>query len=98
MFATAFAQKSSLRDSSRVPVISRAAGISTAELACLLACGALASAAVGFVHLSLRAPGHAILRGVLPMSLGFALVPRRWAGIVMSIGAGISAISMSAAQ
>ena len=40
-------------------------------------------------------PGHAILNGVLPMSLGMALVPRRSGGIVMSIGAGLIAAAMS---
>jgi hypothetical protein len=52
--------------------------------------------AVGFLHLSLRVPGHAILRGVLPMAVGFALVPRRLAGTVMAIGAGVTAAGLSA--
>jgi hypothetical protein len=95
MLATAFAPQMSLRNSSRVPVISRAAGISATELLCLLACGGLAAVAVGFLHLSFRVPGHAILRGALPMSLGLALVPRRLAGVVMSIGAGITSTAMS---
>lgn len=98
MFAATFAPLPNLRESSRVPAISRAAGISLAEFACLLACGALAAMAVGFLHLSLRVPGHAILRGVVPMALGLALVPRRSAGTVMAIGAGITAAAMSAAH
>src|SRR6476660_8387851 len=98
MLANTFAQQLSLRDSSRVPSISRAAGISVAELACLLACGALAAAAVGLLHLSVRVPGHAILRGTLPMATGLAFVPRRWAGIITSIGAGVTATAMSAGQ
>lgn len=98
MLGTAFATKLNLRDSSRVPALSRAAGISAVELACLFACGALAALAVGLLHLSLHIPGHAILRGVLPMAMGLALVPRRWAGIVMAIGAGVTATAMSAGQ
>jgi hypothetical protein len=98
MFANAFAPRMSLRDSSRVPILSRSAKISLAELACLLAFGAIAALAIGFLHISLRVPGHAILRGALPMAMGLALVPRRSAGILMSIGAGLTATAMSAAQ
>src|SRR5262249_33124900 len=50
------------------------------------------------LHMSFRVPGHAILRGALPMAMGLAFVPRRWAGIVMSIGAGATATAMSAVQ
>ncbi|HVT30024.1 MAG TPA: hypothetical protein VHE81_18545 [Lacipirellulaceae bacterium] len=96
MLATAFAPQSDLGDSSRMPVISRAAQISAAELLCLLGCGALAAAAAGFLHWSFRVPGHAILIGALPMAMGLALVPRRLAGIVMSIGAGVTSVAMMA--
>lgn len=98
MLANTFAPQLSLRESSRVPPVSRAAGISAAELACLLACGAMAAAAVGWLHLSLRVPGHAILRGALPMAFGLALVPRHWTGIIMAIGAGVTAAAMNFAH
>jgi hypothetical protein len=98
MLATAFAPQLSLRRSSRVPAISQGAAISAIEIACLMACGALAACAVGFLHLSLRVPGHAILRGVLPMAAGFALVPRRLAGTVMAIGAGMVSAVLSMAH
>src|SRR5947208_2173071 len=98
MLADAFATQPSLRQSSRLPALSRTSAISIPEIVCLLACGALAAAAIGFVHLSLRVPGHAILRAALPMSMGLALVPRRFAGIIMAFGAGITATAMSAAQ
>jgi hypothetical protein len=91
----AFAAKPSLQTSSRVPNLTRDARVSAAEIACLLACGAFAVLLVGFIHLQLRIPGHAILTGVLPMSLGLALVPRRSGGIVMAIGAGIAAAAMN---
>lgn len=61
--------------------------VSTAELGLLLACGAAAAAAVGFVKLSLGIPGHAIVLAALPMALGLSLAPRRLAGSVMSAGA-----------
>lgn len=57
------------------------------EVAMLVGCGLLASAAVLLLDFSLRIPGHAILRSVLPMSLGLALVPRRGAGATMGISA-----------
>jgi hypothetical protein len=92
----AFATKPNLRSASRLPRLSSASGISFAELACLLACGAFGMFAVGAFHqLRLPFPGHAILRGAVPMGLGLALVPRYSAGVVMSIGAGITAGIMS---
>jgi len=57
------------------------------EVAVLVGCGLLASAAVLLLDFSLRIPGHAILRSVLPMSLGLALVPRRGAGATMGLSA-----------
>src|SRR3954454_22912622 len=93
----AFATKPSLGTASRWPCMSRASRISAKEIACLLACGALAVLLVGFVHIPLRMPGHAILNGVLPMSLGMALVARRSGGIVMAIGAALTAIAMNSA-
>ncbi|HEX4416145.1 MAG TPA: hypothetical protein VH107_21110 [Lacipirellulaceae bacterium] len=98
MLSSTFAPQIGLQESSRLPSLARRAGISAAELACLVACGALAAFAVGFIHLSLRVPGHAILRGALPMAMGFALVPRRSAGIITALAAGITASLMSAAQ
>ena len=98
MLAAVFAPQIGLKDSSRLPSLSRTAAITAAELACLLLCGALAALAVGLFHLQLRIPGHAILRGAFPMAMGLALVPRRGAGMMMAIAAGITATVMSAAQ
>lgn len=61
--------------------------ISAIELLLLLICGAAAAAAVGYVKLSLRIPGHSIVLAALPMVLGLSLAPRRLAGSVMSAGA-----------
>src|SRR5215813_10373728 len=98
MLNSAFAPQLGLKGSSRLPSLSRSTGITAAELACLLVCGALAALAVGLVHLQLRVPGHAILRGAFPMAMGLALVPRRLSGLVMAIGAGITSTAMSAAH
>src|SRR5689334_20178588 len=98
MLDAAFAPQIGLKDSSRISSLSRSTGITTAELACLFRCGALAALTVGLVHLQLRVPGHAILRGAFPMAMGLALVPRRLSGLVMAIGAGITSTAMSSAH
>lgn len=61
--------------------------VSAVDVLLLLACGAAAAAAVGFVRLGLRIPGHAIVLAALPMAFGLSLAPRRFAGSVMSAGA-----------
>lgn len=57
------------------------------EIAVLAISGAIAAASVGLVELRLRIPGHSILHAVLPMALGLALAPRRYAGTGMSLAA-----------
>jgi hypothetical protein len=73
------------------------------ELAVLAGCGLLAAGATVFLDFNLRIPGHSILRAILPMSLGLALVPRRGAGFVMSgaaligmVGVGLGGFSAGA--
>jgi hypothetical protein len=90
-----FASKPSLKTASRLPALSDEMRISAVEIACLLGCGILAAVAIGFGNQIIRGvPGHAILRGVLPIALGMALVPRRSAGITMSLSAGLTAAFM----
>jgi hypothetical protein len=91
----AFTQKQNLRNASRLPQLSQSASVSATEVACLLACGALAVLLIGLLRLPLRIPGHAILRGVVPMALGLAMVPRRSAGTIMSLGAIATAVTMT---
>lgn len=95
----AFRTEPSLAQSSRLALSgTRDQRISAAEIALLLGCGALAAAAVGMLHLRMGVPGHAILRAVLPMAMGLALVPRRSGGTIMAAGAGLTSAAMSAAQ
>ena len=61
--------------------------ISVAELLILFASGVAAAVAVGKAKLGLGIPGHSIVLAALPMVLGMALAPRRFAGSVMSAGA-----------
>jgi hypothetical protein len=93
-----FAAKSNLQSASRVPGVASDAGVSVAEIGCLLACGAASALAVGLIHRSMGVPGIAILRGLLPLALGFALVPRRSAGTVMSTGAAATAAILMGAH
>lgn len=73
--------------------VSRVAGWMTGtregvrDVAVLAAMGAMSAAAVTLLDFGLGVPGHAIVRGVLPVALGLALVPRRRAGFVMGTGA-----------
>ena len=53
----------------------------------LLSCGFLAGLLQTCLPLNLKSPGHAILRGILPIVMGFALVPRNNAGWWLSAGA-----------
>ena len=83
-----FAVHEGLVGAARLPSLVRRRGrISTAELLLLLTCGVAAAAAVTYVKLSLRIPGHSIVLAALPMVLGLSLAPRRLAGSVMSAGA-----------
>lgn len=91
----AFAANPNLRRASRLPTLSETSQVSLAEIACLLVCGGLAVFAIGFIHVPLRIPGHAILRGVLPVAMGLSLVPRRSAGSVTAIGAAFTSAALS---
>ena len=92
----AFAAKQNLQSASRIPGLAADTVISAREISSLLACAVAAALAVGLIHRSFGVPGIAILRGLLPIALGFAIVPRRSAGTIMSIGA--AAAVMTAAQ
>ena len=76
-----------LEASSRVLWCAREGELTSREVAILLGIGAIAAVGTSLLDLPLRIPGHAILRTMLPLAVGFALVPRRHAGAVMSGGA-----------
>lgn len=56
----------------------------TSELTLLMTLGALAAILTCIAASPIRLPGHAILRGTLPMILGLSLAPRHAAGALMS--------------
>lgn len=74
-----------VRETSRLGSLSRPGeGASVRELSVLGALAIAATLATAFLNNpGIRVPGHAILRGVLPMALGLALVPRRGSGSLM---------------
>jgi hypothetical protein len=99
MFDIALAPYSGVERSSRIGPLARPSErLSTAELVTLLAAGILAALAVALISPGLRMPGSAILRVALPMICGVALVPRRLSGSMMTIGAGLTALALSAAH
>ena len=75
-----------LRPLSRL-ALDGAAERSAVEVAVLLAAGTAAACCVHFLDFNLRWPGHAILRTIVPVTLGFAVAPRRFAGAAMSLSA-----------
>ena len=57
------------------------------EVLVLLGAGVGAALASMFVDLNVRIPGHSILKVVIPIAAGFAIVPRRGSGSVMGLTA-----------
>ena len=60
--------------------------ISAMELAVLVVLGVGSAVASAVMTRGLKIPGHNIVRVVLPMALGLALVPRRGSASVMGVG------------
>jgi len=54
------------------------------DLLLLVSCGIVATLMVVLIDLNIKTPGHAILKGTLPIALGLAMVPRRFSGFVIS--------------
>jgi hypothetical protein len=82
---------------SRLPSLARPGrNASALEWAGLIGLGLLAAGAAVFLRFRLGVPGHAILRTVLPVALGLALVPRFMAGSTMSTTAFLAALTLQA--
>lgn len=79
-------------DAADLPANSTATGARSAsyDLAILTGLGLLAAVATSAGNFGIPLPGHAILRGALPLMLGLSLVPRRSSGTVMSAMAAIT--------
>ena len=84
-----------LKATARVPGRALTQDIPTVEFSFLLGMGAVAALATVLLDFSLRLPGHAILRTILPMAAGLAFVPRKHAGATMSLGALMAALGLA---
>jgi hypothetical protein len=78
-----------LRRAARIPALLAGPGerVGAPELAVLLGAGVAASLVTNLLRLGLGIPGSNIVFVAFPLALGFALVPRRGAGLVMAGGA-----------
>ncbi len=80
-------QHAVLEQTTRLPLlVGGERALPALELLALLLFGGLAACSMLFLDFGVRVPGHAILRAVLPMACGLAVVPRRGAGLVMGGG------------
>ena len=84
-----FALDARLRRAARLPAMPGAGdtGLTRLELGVLLGAGVAASLLTNVLRLRLGIPGSNIVFVSFPLALGFALVPRRGAGLVMAGGA-----------
>lgn len=93
MFRDLLVIEPALASSGRIPSLAPVRGdIRSIEVGCLFLLGVATAALATFVELSLKMPGHAIIRIVFPISLGLALVPRRGSGLVIgsvAMGSGL---------
>ena len=95
MAANVFAIHPALVDASRLLQRGKVTySLQKSEIAWLLGMGALAGLSSSYLDFGWRIPGHAILRAVLPMTIGMALVPRRNTGLVMAAGAAMTLYSV----
>src|SRR5215471_14047296 len=90
-------QNKALLEASRLRALvhggERATWVELATLVGLGVCAALASTLLDF---KLRIPGHAVLRAIVPIALGLALVPRRGAGSVITAAALVALAALRA--
>jgi hypothetical protein len=80
-----------LTRSARLGPLARSDQVGHVEIAALVGLGITAALLTTLVDFRLRIPGHHIVYAMFPIALGFALVPRRLAGTVMS-GAAVATV------
>jgi hypothetical protein len=74
----------------RLSLIASAERPASWEFGALMGIGAMTAALTSYVKLNLGIPGHAIVLAVLPIAFGVSLVPRRFAGSIMSASAALT--------
>jgi len=80
------------RVSRLTPLSARPEAAANHKLAALVLSGVAAAVLTTFVDFKLGIPGHHIAYVIFPLALGFALVPRRLAGTIMS-GSAIATVA-----
>lgn len=99
MLGNLFAVEPALASSVRLPALGNIEQpIQKVEFAFLILMGLTGAALAHFVDLSLRIPGHAIVRLIPPIAFGMALVPRRGAGTSMGLVAAASTVMFNGAR
>ncbi len=88
-----------LQQAARLPSLTKhaASPISLIEAAILFLAGSAASALTNLLRLHLGVPGSSIVYAAFPLALGFALVPRRGAGSVMTAAALLANVAFALA-
>jgi hypothetical protein len=86
MLAKPFSTNDALRQSARWSLPRQ---VALAEAGVIVLAGLAIASAVQLLDFSLRIPGHAILRSILPLSLGLALVPRRASGAMLGASSAV---------
>lgn len=76
-----------IQESSRLGILKPLAHSHARELLFLVSMGVIAAVCSTFLKTHLGIPGHSILKVVLPISFGFAVVPTRHSGSVMGFSA-----------
>lgn len=85
-----------LAGTSRVGTIAESSQhISTGEIVTLVILGVSAACWSAFIRIPMRIPGSSLMYAVLPIALGFAVVPRQLAGTAMSASAVLAASLMT---
>lgn len=73
-------------DSSRLSIISRSqSSLQIREYLLIIGMGVITGFIVQYVNFHLKIPGHAILKSVLPISIGTAIVPRKSTGTMIAM-------------
>jgi hypothetical protein len=79
---------------SGIALRSTSARATSIESLLLFAAGACAALLVALVHIKVRVPGHIILQAIVPVALGAAMIPRRFAGTIAGAGAAVTSGAM----
>ena len=93
MLGSAFSIHGAVASTRRLPLIAGEERPAPWELAALVGIGATTAFLTSSVKLNLGIPGHAIVLAVLPIAFGVSLVPRRYAGSILSVSSALTMLA-----